>query len=876
MEALAVLFVLATVAVVLGVPIVAFVVGLTAHRDLRRLRTRVLDLEHEVDQLRRTRPAAPPAPTPAASPAPTPAASPAPTPAAAPAPTPAAAPAPPPPPSPARPPPAARGPAPAPPPPPRPDPPVPPTRTLTPERLVVTLASALGGFALLLAALFFLGVAIERGWLGPAPRVALGLTAGVLAWHGGAWARPRGYRWLGSALSGAGMGVLFGVLYAAHARYGLVGQAPTFVLLCAVSAVAIGTAVRHDDRAMAWLGLVGGALTPVLVSSGENRPGVLFSYVGVLSAATLWVAARRRWPDLVAGAAGVVAVLFLGWTASWYRPDQVPVAVTAALLLSAPFAVVAARSKDALVGILAGIATLGVGGLVAPWVVPVDPSFVDPVTATYVVRDLGSAPWWAAAAVLLAPVPALAVARVRQHPEALGLVAVAATALSLGAAVGWADHGAVPAAALALMLAGPLVTVAAATTGWPAAGWAWLVTPLGLGLGLAVGVGQGVVGPGLLAVSLGTMLAAGARVSWRSGEGAVPAVTLVGATLPLAVAAGDLDAIGVTAVAGAATLTWASLATFPLVARWRVRGPVAHATAALAAPALFWPLHEAWTTGLGDPVIGVLPLLLGLGALLGAATLVRTHRAGRDSGALALMVGVALAGVTAAVPLQLTDGWLTVAWGLEAAALAWAASRLRHPLVPWAALALAAAVTVRLCLNPWALEYGDTTGPVVLNWTLYTWGIPLVALLGAARLLPRGDSAPAARRHGPGALVLMAIAIGFALVNVQVSHAFQDAGPVELGGHSLLQGMVRSLGWAAYGVTVLVAGLRREGRAVRMIGFGLVLLAAGKVFLVDLWSLSGFARVGSVLGLGVSLLLAAFLFERLVLRGAPDDPKEAP
>jgi len=38
------------------------------------------------------------------------------------------------------------------------------------------------------------------------------------------------------------------------------------------------------------------------------------------------------------------------------------------------------------------------------------------------------------------------------------------------------------------------------------------------------------------------------------------------------------------------------------------------------------------------------------------------------------------------------------------------------------------------------------------------------------------------------------------------------------------------------------------------------------VFVVDLWSLSGFVRVGSVLGLGVLLLVAAFLFERLVLR----------
>jgi uncharacterized membrane protein len=276
--------------------------------------------------------------------------------------------------------------------------------------------------------------------------------------------------------------------------------------------------------------------------------------------------------------------------------------------------------------------------------------------------------------------------------------------------------------------------------------------------------------------------------------------------------------------------------------------------------------------GLGDPIIGVLPLLLGAGALVGAATLVRRHRAGQGSGPLALMIAVALAGLTAALPLQLNNQWLTVAWALEAAALAWLSRRLHHSLLPWGALALAVAVTLRLVLNPFALEYGGTAGPIILNWTLYTWGIPLLSLLVAARGLTQSESERSLRRVAPGLLTLMAIAIGFALVNVQVSHAFQDSGPVLLGGKGLWQGMVRSLAWAGYGVLVLIAGLRGEGRAVRFVGLAIVMLAAGKVFAVDLWALSGFVRVGSVLGLGVSLLVVAFLFERLVLRAEASGP----
>jgi hypothetical protein len=47
------------------------------------------------------------------------------------------------------------------------------------------------------------------------------------------------------------------------------------------------------------------------------------------------------------------------------------------------------------------------------------------------------------------------------------------------------------------------------------------------------------------------------------------------------------------------------------------------------------------------------------------------------------------------------------------------------------------------------------------------------------------------------------------------------------------------------------------------------------VFVYDIWSLPGFVRVGSLMGLGVTLLIAAFLFERLVLRDGPVTTSDA-
>ena len=57
-----------------------------------------------------------------------------------------------------------------------------------------------------------------------------------------------------------------------------------------------------------------------------------------------------------------------------------------------------------------------------------------------------------------------------------------------------------------------------------------------------------------------------------------------------------------------------------------------------------------------------------------------------------------------------------------------------------------------------------------------------------------------------------------------------------------------------------------RGRLLRMASLLVMLLAAGKVFLFDVGRLGDLYRVLSFLGLGVSLLLIAYLYQRFVFR----------
>ena len=68
--------------------------------------------------------------------------------------------------------------------------------------------------------------------------------------------------------------------------------------------------------------------------------------------------------------------------------------------------------------------------------------------------------------------------------------------------------------------------------------------------------------------------------------------------------------------------------------------------------------------------------------------------------------------------------------------------------------------------------------------------------------------------------------------------------------------------WALCGLGGLLAGVVGDHPTVRAASLGLLAVAAGKVFVVDLASLDSMARVGSFLVLGVLLLLGAFAWQR--------------
>jgi uncharacterized membrane protein len=165
---------------------------------------------------------------------------------------------------------------------------------------------------------FFFKYAIDNNWIGPGVRVALGVLAAAVSMVCGDRMWRRGQQIFAQGLLGLGLALLYLSFYAAFQLYQLFPQGVSFVLMMAVTGLAFVLSVRYESRATALLGLLGGYLTPVMLSTGQNHPWVLFGYTFVLNSLGLLLARTRRWPVLEFVTFAATLLLFGGWFATWF------------------------------------------------------------------------------------------------------------------------------------------------------------------------------------------------------------------------------------------------------------------------------------------------------------------------------------------------------------------------------------------------------------------------------------------------------------------------------------------------------------------------------------------------------------------------------
>ena len=169
---------------------------------------------------------------------------------------------------------------------------------------------------------FALKYAFDKDWISPSVRVALGALVGMGLLVVAERLRRKGLRPYAYVLSGGGVLILYLSIYAAYEFYRLLAQPVAFLLMTAVTAVAVLLAVRLNALPVAVLGLVGGFLTPVLLATGQDNQVALFTYISLLDAGVLAVAYFKRWRVLDFLSFAATTLMTLGWAFEYYEDSK--------------------------------------------------------------------------------------------------------------------------------------------------------------------------------------------------------------------------------------------------------------------------------------------------------------------------------------------------------------------------------------------------------------------------------------------------------------------------------------------------------------------------------------------------------------------------
>jgi|GEM_PF-1709373 len=182
--------------------------------------------------------------------------------------------------------------------------------------------SWIGAIAVMIGMGYFLKYAIEEQWLGPIGRVAIGILGGMAVFVAAAFGMKKDYRVLAEGLAGAAMGILYFSLFAAFQWYDLMPQLVAFGGMILVTAVGLSFAGKFNSLPSAVLAMIGGFLTPYMLSKGGGNVSTLFTYILILDLGVLALATFRNWGSLHLLNFGGTLLIWMGWLANGYQPEE--------------------------------------------------------------------------------------------------------------------------------------------------------------------------------------------------------------------------------------------------------------------------------------------------------------------------------------------------------------------------------------------------------------------------------------------------------------------------------------------------------------------------------------------------------------------------
>ncbi len=277
---------------------------------------------------------------------------------------------------------------------------------------------------------------------------------------------------------------------------------------------------------------------------------------------------------------------------------------------------------------------------------------------------------------------------------------------------------------------------------------------------------------------------------------------------------------------------------------------------------ILWHNYREWMGGF----VFVLALFYGVIAYIATRRQAGISRLG------VLSIGIALVLLSVAIPIQLGDSaFTTIVWAAELVVLTQLSFTFHQPRLRHYGYLIFIAMVVRLL-------FFDTTVAIstlqpILNQRFLAFVVGIVVTYLVAYLLWRRRAESPGLTRPLAVLLISANFLTIWILSFEVWQSFdvalRGASPAAVEGLKDAQNLSLTAVWAVYALAGLITGIVKRWRYVRIGALGLLAISIVKVFVYDVFRLELGYRIGAFVGLGILLLVSAYLYQRYrdVIRG---------
>lgn len=178
---------------------------------------------------------------------------------------------------------------------------------------------------------------IDHNLIQPVTRIILAYVLGI-GLLGFAFKLKKNYELFSAVLLSGAMAIFYFITYIAWSFYELIPQPAAFGLMFVFTGFTVYSAIRYNMQLIAHIGMVGAYGVPFLLSNDSGRIAMFFSYIAVINVGILAISFKRHWKALYYVTFGLTWLIFGSWFWVKFSPsEQLGIALGFATLFFAIF-----------------------------------------------------------------------------------------------------------------------------------------------------------------------------------------------------------------------------------------------------------------------------------------------------------------------------------------------------------------------------------------------------------------------------------------------------------------------------------------------------------------------------------------------------------